>query len=66
VAYPAPKGVKLRPVIFSSREQLLQDFQAAIPEFKAQLAAGGEEPQVLFAAEMELTTRQLSLLGLVK
>jgi len=66
VAYPAPTGVKLRPAIFSSREQLLQEFQAAIPDFKAQLVASGEEPQVLFAADMELTTAQLSLVGLVK
>jgi len=64
VAYPAPKGVKLRPATFSSREQLLQQLRTALPDFDPKLLASGDQPQVLFAGDMQLTTAQLSLLGL--
>jgi hypothetical protein len=64
VAYPAPKGVKLRPAIFSSRERLLQELKTVLPDFDPKLLASGDKPQVLFAADMELTIAQLSLLGL--
>jgi len=64
VAYPAPGGVKLRPATFSSREQLLQQVGAALPDFDPKLLAAGDEPQVLFAGDMQLTIAQLSVLGL--
>jgi len=64
VAYPAPKGVKLRLATFTSREQLLQQVRAALPDFDPKLLASGAQPQLLFAADMHLTIAQLSLLGL--
>lgn len=66
VAYPAPSGVTLRPATFSSREQLLQRLQSALPDFDPELLAGSHEARVLFARDMELTNAQLSLLGLVQ
>jgi hypothetical protein len=64
VAYPAPQGVKLRPSTFSSRELLLQQIRTALPDFDPKLLASGDQPQVLFAGDMQLTIAQLSLLGL--
>jgi hypothetical protein len=64
VAYPAPRGVKLRPAAFSSRELLLQQLRTALPDFDLKLLATGAQPQVLFAGDMQLTIAQLSLLGL--
>jgi hypothetical protein len=66
VAYPAPKGMKLRPATFSSRDQLLQSLRTALPDFDPQILTPGNETQVLFAQELELTSAQLSILGLVQ
>ena len=64
VAYPDPNGRTLNPVTFSSKDQLLQRLHTALPDFDAHLLREDHDTNIVFAGEMELTSTQLSILGL--
>lgn len=64
VAYPAPKGLSLRPARFGSRERLLERLRAAIPGFDENLLGSGLQTQVVFAGDCALSEEQLVVLGL--
>ena len=66
LAYPLPPGTRLQPNNVASREDLIRQVRAAIPNFDNALLAEGNDAQVLFAREMSLTMEQLSQLGLVR
>ena len=64
-AYPGPDGTTLQSGRFSSRDQLLQCLRTALPDFHLQLLHEDHEASVIFAERMELTSDQLSILGLL-
>lgn len=64
VAYPDPNGTTLHPVTFSSKDQLLQRLRTAFPDFDPHLLRENHDSSIVFAHEMELTSAQLSILGL--
>lgn len=66
LAYPPPEGMTFRPVDFPFKDQLLERFRAAFRDFHAELLREDREGDVIFAAEMELTSAQLSILGLLR
>ena len=65
IAYPAPKGTTLQPANFSTRDSLLLRLQTALPDLHPQFLPETLDTQIVFAQEVELTTAQLSILGLV-
>jgi len=66
LAYPSPEGMTLRPVDFPFKDQLLERFRAAISDFHPELLREDREGDVIFAAEMQLSSAQLSILGLLR
>jgi len=51
VAYPPPKGLSLRPAKFSSREQLVERLQTALPGFDTNLLKTTADTQIVFAQD---------------
>jgi hypothetical protein len=66
VAYPPPKGLSLRLAKFSSREQLVERLQAAIPGFDEKLLTTVGDTQIVFARDVQLNKQQLVALGIAR
>lgn len=66
VAYPPPEGTTFWPVNFSSREQLLDRLRAALPDFDSRLLDEADAGEIIFSREMDLSSAQLSILGLLR
>lgn len=66
VAYPAPKGIRLRPASFATRDKLAECLHAALPQFDQGQLIDGNGPHVLFAGDMEVTRDQLAALGVTR
>ncbi len=64
VAYPAPPGMSLKPVKFSSREKLVEHLRAALPGFDHTRLGTALNTQIVFAEDVELNNAQLVGLGL--
>jgi|HubBroStandDraft_6_1064221.scaffolds.fasta_scaffold47371_4 hypothetical protein len=65
VAYPGPRGGTLNSR-FSSRQELLERLRQTMPDFDEECLAGTSEvTQIVFAEFVELSSAQLSSLGLV-
>ena len=66
VAYPPPKGLSLEFAKFSSREQLVERLQAALPGFDENLLTTAGDTQIVFARDVQLNKEQLVSLGIAR
>jgi len=66
IAYPPPEGKTFWPVDFSSRDQLIECLRAAFPASDSLVLDEDHGGHIIFVREVQLSSAQLSMLGLLR